>query len=76
MKRKRFTGEQITFALRQAESGVPLGAVVTAGQAHGSKTLETLMNTVRIGRRRRPRAIGATATEVFVRGWRSAESRR
>jgi Transposase len=28
MKRKRFTEEQITFALRQAESGTPVAEVI------------------------------------------------
>ena len=37
--------------------GVPLGALVTAGQAHESKKFEALMDTVRIRRRRRPDAV-------------------
>ena len=28
MKQKRFTGEQKAFALRQAESGVPVAAIL------------------------------------------------
>lgn len=38
-------------------SGIPLGALVTAGQAHESKSFEALMDTVRIRRRRRPTAV-------------------
>jgi len=36
---------------------VPLGALVTAGQAHESKLFEALMDTVNIARRRRPDAV-------------------
>jgi hypothetical protein len=36
---------------------VPLGVLVTAGQAHESKSFEQLMDTVNIGRRRRPNAV-------------------
>ncbi|MDM8006811.1 MAG: IS5 family transposase [Phycisphaerae bacterium] len=34
--------------------GVPLAAVLTAGQVHETQGLEPVMNAVRIGRRRRP----------------------
>jgi transposase len=37
--------------------GVPLGAVVTAGQSHESKSFGAVMDTVKIGRRRRPDAV-------------------
>ncbi len=37
--------------------GLPLGAIVTAGQAHESKYFETVMDTVRVRRRRRPDAV-------------------
>ncbi len=36
---------------------MPLGALVTAGQAHESKLFEALMDTVNIARRRRPEAV-------------------
>lgn len=39
--------------------GVPLGAVLTAGQAHESKCFEVVMDTVRIDQRRRPDAVAA-----------------
>lgn len=37
--------------------GVPLVATVTAGQRHESTQFEVLMDAVKIGRRRRPRAV-------------------
>lgn len=37
--------------------GVPLGALVTAGQSHESMSFERLMDTVRVGPRRRPDAV-------------------
>lgn len=37
--------------------GIPLGCLVTAGQAHESRFFEELMDTVRIGRRSRPEAV-------------------
>jgi transposase len=37
--------------------GLPLGAIVTAGQAHESKHFEAAMDTVRVHRRRRPDAV-------------------
>lgn len=39
-------------------NGVPLGALVTAGQTHESKSFAPLMETVRIGRRRRTTRFG------------------
>ncbi len=52
---------------------MPLGALVTAGQAHESKVFESLMDTVRIRRRRRPSAVaGDKAYSVpRIRGWLS-----
>ena len=52
---------------------MPLGALVTAGQAHESKSFESLMDTVRIRRRRRPNAVaGDKAYSVDrIRGWLS-----
>ncbi len=46
---------------------------MTAGQAHESKSFESLMDTVRIRRRRRPRAVaGDKAYSVArIRGWLS-----
>ena len=54
--------------------GVPLGALVTAGQAHESKHFEALMDTVRIRRRRRPDAVaGDRAYSVpRIRRWLSS----
>lgn len=51
--------------------GVPLGVLVTAGQAHESKSFETLMDTVRIGRRRRPAAVAGDKGYSYprVRRW-------
>ena len=51
--------------------GVPLGALVTAGQAHESKSFETLMDTVKIRRRRRPDAVAGDRGYSFprIRGW-------
>lgn len=37
--------------------GVPLGALLTAGQSHESISFEAVMDTVRISRRRRPDAV-------------------
>jgi transposase len=53
--------------------GVPLGALVTAGQAHESKSFEAVMDTVRIGRRRRPRAVAGDKGYSFprIRRWLS-----
>ena len=51
--------------------GVPLGVLVTAGQSHESKSFSALMNTVRIGRRRRPRAVAGDKGYSYrsVRTW-------
>ena len=51
--------------------GVPLGALVTAGQTHESKSFEALMNTVRIGRRRRPKAVAGDKgySSLRIRTW-------
>jgi transposase len=53
--------------------GVPLGALVTAGHAHEAPCFERLMNTVCIGRRRRPDALaGDRAYNVDrIRRWLS-----
>ena len=53
--------------------GIPLGALVTPGQAHESKVFEALMDTVRIARRRRPEAVaGDRAYSVGrIRSWLS-----
>ena len=37
--------------------GTPLAAVLTAGQAHESKSAQTLVDAVRIGRRTRPKRV-------------------
>lgn len=37
--------------------GLPLAATVTAGQRHESTQFELLMDAVKVGRRRRPRAV-------------------
>jgi transposase len=51
--------------------GVPLGALVTAGQSHESKSFEALMDTVRIGRRRRPGAVAGDKGYSYprIRAW-------
>ena len=51
--------------------GIPLGALVTAGQAHESKWFAALMDTVRIERRRRPRAVSGDKGYSYrgVRTW-------
>lgn len=53
--------------------GIPLGALVTAGQSHESMSFEALMDTVRIGRRRRPDAVtGDKAYSIArIRAWLS-----
>jgi transposase len=53
--------------------GVPLGALLTPGQAHESKSFESLMDTINIGKRRRPDAVaGDKAYSVpRVRAWLS-----
>ena len=45
---------------------MPLGALVTAGQAHESKSFESLMDTVRIRRRRRPSAVAGDPVEAHI----------
>lgn len=51
--------------------GVPLGALVTAGQSHESKSFEALMETVRIRRRRRPDAVAGDKAYSYprIRRW-------
>lgn len=51
--------------------GVPLGALVTVGQAHESKSFEALMDTVRIRRRRRPDAVAGDKAYSMtrIRAW-------
>ncbi len=52
---------------------MPLGALVTAGQAHESKLFEALMDTVNIRRRRRPEAVAADKAYSYprIRAWLS-----
>ena len=56
--------------------GVPLGALVTAGQAHESKHFEALMDTVKIRRRRRPDAVAGDRGYSYprIRSWLSVRS--
>jgi transposase len=51
--------------------GVPLGALVSAGQRHEARWFERLMNTVRIRRRRRPDAVAGDRAynAEHVRRW-------
>lgn len=51
--------------------GVPLGVLVTAGQSHESKSFESLMDTVRIGHRRRPDAVAGDKGYSYprIRKW-------
>jgi transposase len=51
--------------------GVPLGALVTAGQSHESMSFEALMDTVKIGRRRRPDAVAGDKGYSYprIRNW-------
>ena len=51
--------------------GVPLGALVTAGQTHESKSFEALMDTVRVRRRRRPEAVASDKGYSYprIRRW-------
>lgn len=53
--------------------GIPLGALVTAGQSHESTSFEKLMDTVRIGARRRPEAVAGDKaySNPRIRGWLS-----
>jgi transposase len=52
---------------------VPLGAIVTAGQAHESMSFEKLMDTVRMRRRRRPGAVAGDKGYSYprIRAWLS-----
>ncbi len=52
---------------------MPLGALLTAGQAHESTSFEALMNTVNISRRRRPNAVAGDKAYSFarIRAWLS-----
>ena len=52
-------------------NGVPLGALVTAGQSHESMSFESLMDTVRIRRRRRPDAVAGDKGYSYprIRAW-------
>ena len=52
---------------------MPLGALVTAGQAHESKSFEDLMDTVTIRRRRRPNAVAGDKGYSYprIRAWLS-----
>jgi transposase len=51
--------------------GVPLGAALSPGQSHESVSFETLMDTVRIGGRRRPGAVAGDKGYSYprVRRW-------
>lgn len=53
--------------------GLPLGAVVTAGQAHESKHFEAVMDTVQIRHRRRPDAVAGDKGYSYprIRRWLS-----
>ena len=50
---------------------MPLGALVTAGQTHESKSFEALMDTVRVRRRRRPEAVAGDKGYSYprIRRW-------
>jgi len=52
---------------------VPLGVLITPGQAHESKSFEQLMDTVNIGRRRRPNAVAGDKGYSYprIRAWLS-----
>lgn len=52
---------------------MPLGALVTAGQAHDSTSFEQLMDTVCIRRRRRPNAVAGDKaySNERIRSWLS-----
>jgi transposase len=52
-------------------NGVPLGALVTAGQSHESMSFAPLMETVKIGRRRRPASVAGDKGYSYrhVRTW-------
>ncbi len=52
---------------------MPLGALVTAGQSHESKSFEALMDTANIRRRRRPTAVAGDKAYscTRIRAWLS-----
>jgi transposase len=52
-------------------NGIPLGALLTPGQAHESKSFEALMDTVNIRRRRRPKAVAGDKGYSYprIRRW-------
>jgi len=52
---------------------VPLGVLITAGQAHESTSFEALMDTVSIARRRRPDAVAGDKgySDPWIRLWLS-----
>ncbi len=52
---------------------MPLGTLITAGQAHESKSFEALMDTVNIARRRRPDSVAGDKGYSYprIRGWLS-----
>ena len=54
-------------------NGVPLGALVTAGQSHESASFEVLMDTVNVRRRRRPDAVAGDKGYSYprIREWLS-----
>ena len=56
--------------------GVPLGALVTAGQARDSKSFETLMDTDKIRKRRRPDTLAGdkACSNTRIRAWLSRRS--
>ena len=51
--------------------GVPLGALVTAGQSHESASFETLLDTVKLRCRRRPYAVAGDKAYSYprIRRW-------
>lgn len=51
--------------------GTPLGACVTPGEAHESKSFERVMDTVKIGQRRRPDAVAGDKGYSYprIRKW-------
>ena len=61
------------FHLVTDGNGVPLGALVTAGQTHESKLFEQLMDTVHIRQRRRPGAVAGDKGYSYprIRKWLS-----
>jgi transposase len=54
--------------------GVPLGALVSAGESHESKYFEALLDTVQIGRRCRPVAVAGDKGYSYprIRRWLSS----